>query len=244
MKNTRLERTNVLRRRMGRRDVGQKREISEAVHTYLHGKMMDAIENGQSEEVQNILSTGFGPNRMPESSRKMNTESPIHMAATKGNVEMLEMFKKAGANLDQSIKSCISGNTRPLILACERSNTPAATYLIAQGASLEPEKNNWGPLHATASHGNLALAKRLVKAGADVNCADDAGLTPLHQAAMGAHPEVVEWLLEQGANPHVSNASNYTPTRLAQLHMNRSNGEKKTRYQAVIRLLEQNGTHE
>lgn len=49
--------------------------------------------------------------------------------------------------------------------------------------------------------GDVARAKALVAAGADVNAADYRGFTPLLWACAGAPPELVRLLLESGASP-------------------------------------------
>ena len=52
-----------------------------------------------------------------------------------------------------------------------------------------------------AMHGNVALVRRLVDAGADVNLADKDGWTPLSVAAFYGHAEVISALLSAGADP-------------------------------------------
>ncbi len=60
-------------------------------------------------------------------------------------------------------------------------------------------------LHTVCTWGNLAAAKVLVDAGADVNAKGDQGATPLFNAVMGKNAEVISLLLNAGANPSIAN---------------------------------------
>ncbi|HDP79575.1 MAG TPA: ankyrin repeat domain-containing protein [Spirochaetes bacterium] len=51
--------------------------------------------------------------------------------------------------------------------------------------------------------GDLEGVKKLVSAGADVNCFDTEGITPLIAASKEGHTAVAAFLLEKGAFPHM-----------------------------------------
>src|SRR5690348_3716976 len=53
-----------------------------------------------------------------------------------------------------------------------------------------------------ANTGDIATVKRLLGHGANPNCADDRGLTPLSIAAFGGHRELVLALIAAGADVH------------------------------------------
>lgn len=76
------------------------------------------------------------------------------------------------------------------------------------------------PLHGAAWVGAIAAAKRLVKAGADVNAIDSAGETPLHGAAACGQADMVKYLLSAGANPNIAEAVGLTPLHWAASHGN------------------------
>ena len=54
-------------------------------------------------------------------------------------------------------------------------------------------------LHEAARGGSVAIGKRLLEAGADVNATEVHGSTPLQVAAENGHLAFVEWLAENGA---------------------------------------------
>lgn len=61
------------------------------------------------------------------------------------------------------------------------------------------------PLILALKRGNCSSAKALIKAGADLNCQDFRGFTPLHWACILRLNEIIELLLENGANPQSKN---------------------------------------
>jgi len=73
-----------------------------------------------------------------------------------------------------------------------------------------------GPLHGAASCGNVLEARRLLESGlADVNEHGNMGRTPLHYAANNHHKEVVELLIEKGADVNARERYLCTPLHYA-----------------------------
>jgi ankyrin repeat protein len=93
--------------------------------------------------------------------------------------------------------------------AVETGNLQAARSAIAQGASVN-QRNGVGttPLHTAAWRGDLAMARLLIEAGAQIDVMDSqTGETPLHSAARGAEPAMLTFLLQLGADPQVRTLS-------------------------------------
>lgn len=67
-------------------------------------------------------------------------------------------------------------------------------------------------LHQTK---NAAMAELLIEWGADLNAQDKDGNTPLHEALIREHRELLEVLIKQGANLNVLNNRGDTPLDLA-----------------------------
>lgn len=61
-------------------------------------------------------------------------------------------------------------------------------------------------LHLSALHGNEEAVQTLVSTGANINhrCKGDKYLTPLHEAVIGGHVNIVRYLLSQGASQVVT----------------------------------------
>jgi len=61
----------------------------------------------------------------------------------------------------------------------------------------------------------IDVMKALIAKGADVNAANDAGMTPLHYAAQRGSDRIIEFLASQGARFDVKNKQGRTPSELA-----------------------------
>ncbi|MBK8901048.1 MAG: ankyrin repeat domain-containing protein [Anaerolineaceae bacterium] len=111
----------------------------------------------------------------------------------------------------------------PLQLACYFNQETAALWLIEQGADVNAVAKNKmkiAPIHATATHGNLAILRALLEKGADVNAAQEGGYTAVHQAAHRNNVPMAQLLLEFGADPHQPDANDQTALQLAQAEGN------------------------
>ncbi len=67
-----------------------------------------------------------------------------------------------------------------------------------------------------AERGDAETVQTLIRAGADVNAAQNGGMTALHWAAQGGHPQMARMLLVAGAFPDAATRNGgYTPLHLA-----------------------------
>ena len=163
-------------------------------------------------------------------------KTPLHVAAFRGHVACLTALLDGGAEVDCEVIRPWS-NFRaytPLSLACLYNRPACVTELIARGADVnrrETSHDGLTPLHYSALSGAANVAA-LIAAGADINCLDNHGRTPIDIAALnenlapiavlaanGAHVDsafrlalgkgsprrVLRALLEAGALPDVSN---------------------------------------
>lgn len=94
----------------------------------------------------------------------------------------------------------------------------AATYMMEKG--MDPNTMSWQHvtiLHDMAQKGFIDKAELLIKYCADLNPIDEAyQSTPLGLAARWGNAEMVEFLLDQGADPDASGADWSTPLAWAQ----------------------------
>lgn len=115
-------------------------------------------------------------------------ETPIEAAAQMANREIAEMLLAAGAPMDICTAASL-GRSEDVIRMLEADpNLKDATG--AHGIPL---------MHYPVVTGNRELAEALLAYGVDVN-AGEGGNTALHGAAQFNRADMVEWLIEHGAN--------------------------------------------
>ena len=166
----------------------------------------------QHEAVRLLLQKGADPNLAD-----YQGATPLHFAAEVGDLESIRLLLNGGAAVD----ACDKGGASPLAVAAEYNRLPAMTLLMDSGASLglcSGGPPRLSPLHLAAKNGQVGSARMLIDRGADVNLiAPDRQNTPL-QAAMGVYnrkTDVVEYLLEHGANPNMKDIDGNTPLHWA-----------------------------
>lgn len=105
-----------------------------------------------------------------------------------------------------------------LQLACFFGSEEAAAALLERGAEIEAVARNpmaIRPLHAAAAGRHLAISRRLVDAGADVNAVQRDSYTPLQEAAQNGDEPLVELLLAAGADLSARTADGRSAADLA-----------------------------
>jgi ankyrin repeat protein len=94
--------------------------------------------------------------------------------------------------------------------------------LVARGGDVNAASRNAMrvcPLHSAAAHSDQAkaalLARVVLEAGADPNARQHGGFTPLHEAVLNRNRELVQLLLQHGADAKLANEKDVTPIDLA-----------------------------
>ncbi|EUC33815.1 hypothetical protein COCCADRAFT_95045, partial [Bipolaris zeicola 26-R-13] len=102
-----------------------------------------------------------------------------------------------------------------LHIAANNGQYEIVEWLLSLGADPSvADKEGWMPLHLAAT-ADLATAKLLYQAGADVHAYNNQGCTVLRIAASQGQREIVEWLLLLGADPHATDENGWTPIHSA-----------------------------
>jgi ankyrin repeat protein len=118
-------------------------------------------------------------------------------------------------------KSLDSGGFTPLLYAARENCAACVDVLLAKGADIDlADPDGVSPLHLAIMNANWDLSKKLIEAGADVDQWDIFGAAPLFTAVGGRSRndggrasidppnvttgfEIVQLLLERGANPNM-----------------------------------------
>ena len=128
--------------------------------------------------------------------------TPLHLAASQGNAEMLETLLEYNPNLEAKDRD---GHT-PLHLAALSGHLEALTLLHKKGADLNTTDSDLlTPLHHAALKGHANIAVYLCESGVQVDAKNRSGWTPLLFAIAGYHLRVAVFLCQRGANLKVLN---------------------------------------
>lgn len=129
--------------------------------------------------------------------------TPITKAAAHGTLAELRILTEDAA-VDQ-IQSA-------LIAAARFGNPVAVPFLVSRGAdpNLPAGVNGWPPLLHAIHKDQPQSAEALINAGAKVNYRQSNGETPLMMAAGYGYRDVVQILLNSGADPALKNAAGNT----------------------------------
>ncbi len=145
------------------------------------------------------------------------TNAPLLRAAQVGNVESVEfLLKKNPELLNYKMNNQIFGFT-VLTHAAKHGKTNVVKYLLQQGADPSiPDPANSLPLHHAADKGHLEIAKMLIEKKADsINVKGHQRATPLCVASRAGNLDMVQFLLNSGADATIHDGNGYLPLHWA-----------------------------
>ena len=126
-------------------------------------------------------------------------DTPLMKAASKGNVEIMQLLLDAKVNPSEVRISGIDGNNA-LMIAAEEGQVEAMKLLIKYKADINAKNQNGDTaLAIAASLGKLKAVKFLIESGANVNSISFLGITPLAHAVDGGYTDIMEELQKAGA---------------------------------------------
>lgn len=143
---------------------------------------------------------------------KMDNQSltAMHSALECGSASLAQLLLDNGAQLSPQLASSA------LYRAAAEGQTEMVTWLPAQGADV----NYRGPQSETPIYGAIRRSRRingtdtvfaLLRAGANIDCKNTQGLTPMALAAQLKQTEIVKMLIDQGANIQTKDIRGRTP---------------------------------
>jgi uncharacterized protein len=98
-----------------------------------------------------------------------------------------------------------------------------AERLITEGCDInQQDSQGWAPLHFAAQEWSIPVASVLIAKGALVDIKDQHGNTPLSKAVFNSQGrgDLINLLIEAGADPDVENAHGMSPRALADMIAN------------------------
>jgi uncharacterized protein len=165
-------------------------------------KLARAAAAGRSDQVQKIVSAGTTAD-----CRGYQGVTPLYWAVAAKNTSAVGIRALVSAGASPTLPQTDNGLTA-VHYAAKRQDTLALDALLEAGAPVDPRTTKTGetPLF---NAGSLAVAKRLVDAGADMNVLAKALAAPGHRIsimenhAFASRFDVVAFLLDKGADPTI-----------------------------------------
>jgi uncharacterized protein len=175
-----------------------------------------AAQNGSEAMVRRLLAAGANPN-----AKLLLGETVLMVASRAGNAAVAEQLLAKGAD----VNARAARNQTALIWAVAQKHPDVVKVLLAHHADVNARSDAWTDVEAVAPHGNLeynkaiphgndtpllfaarvgdlASAKLLVAAGANVNDMDAWGISVVELAAHSGFADFVEFVLDKGADPN------------------------------------------
>ena len=138
-------------------------------------------------KVRQLLSDGASPNQTDED----NTTTGMHIAAASGNLQIMAILFKAGANINAQNNV---GDT-PLDLAAQHDQFEAVKLLFEIKARVnDQDKNGMTALMFAAKTGDVEMIRYMLGAGANANLTDYTGRDAVGWAQDSRRPLAVEML--------------------------------------------------
>jgi len=131
--------------------------------------------------------------------------TPLSVAASFGNLHIMNFLKERGADVNQNIEDAI-------FVAVSQGFIDVIKWFVEQGVNIkEVRKYNNSPISMAAFNGQVKVMEYLFELGSDLYDLDCNGNSLIHSAVLGDNPEVIEWLLDRGLDINIPDARCTTP---------------------------------
>ncbi|KAL3474282.1 ankyrin repeat-containing domain protein [Aspergillus californicus] len=169
----------------------------------------DAARAGRISSIQVLLAYKGDVNKLDEDGRSL-----LSHAAMSGKETLVDILLRAGARTDQD-----TPNYAPLVLACSDGHHYMVNSLLKHGANVDQvNRAGQSPLSLAASRSRGCKSVRIVKAlldhNANIHTVDRQQRTALSWAAIEGNTDIIQLLLEAGANVNHADQDGNTPLLL------------------------------
>ncbi|XP_040211375.1 ankyrin repeat and SOCS box protein 10-like isoform X1 [Rana temporaria] len=186
---------------------GAEVDFSPSGESALHG----ACQNGHSECVRLLLRHGANPNM-----ESQNGTFPLHHCQKPESYHCAKLLLQYGAHVNRQTED---EEFTPLHVAAQHGLLEHVDLYLRHGAAVDKRSiNGETPLSVACSHPQgpqdldryFQVCQNLIQHGADILSRDKDQQNPLHLACKSANPQVVELLLEKGAEVNTMSYSGNT----------------------------------
>jgi ankyrin repeat protein len=164
----------------------------------LSQQLLDAVRDRNQAAVRLLVDGGLVDGGANLSAKNTEGQTPLHLAVKNDDVSMVQLLLERGADPDAT---AANGN-KPLYDAAESGYLSIVGLLLEFNANVEAFNfdQQRTAFYQAVENGHTAVAKILLQDGADIDTRSTSGLTPLFCAVRRGDVDLVEYLLEHGAN--------------------------------------------
>ena len=179
-----------------------------AAHANGPAVLADAVEKIDRASVHTLLAQ-----RVDVNAPQVDGMTALHWAAYHDDLQITGLLLRAGAHANVANRYGVT----PLTLACTNGNAAMIDMLLKSGADPNAALSGGeSALMTAARSGSLAAVKTLLSGGARIDAKEDRrGQTALIWAAAEGHADVVQALIDAGADFKTRLASGFTPLMFA-----------------------------
>ncbi len=180
--------------------------------------------SGKNLEVVKLLIPKNLDEKFANTSCGENNELPLHLAAQGGHLEIVLLLLP----FTKDINCTNIQKWTPLHYAASSGHIDIVNHLVTNGANPDVANNNSElPLHLAVRHRHLEIVKFLTpKMKKDIDATDNQGRTALFYAAGSRNTEILDYLLQQKANPNTHDKNGLLPLHYAARSGSLENMEK------------------
>lgn len=161
--------------------------------------LMQAAKKGDADMTELLLKFCADVNQKNESGK-----TALMLACFAGEKDTIKLLREYGAKYDDFD----NGGSTAIHWAVDGGHPNLIDWMIADGAdpNICDKHSSWTPLLRCASvSGNYQVASCLLREGADINCQDIDGKTPLMITVLNKNEQLLDLLLKRNADCKITN---------------------------------------